>query len=284
MAPPIWKRAAVATLTFALLFLITALCTSRRTRMWIAAVAGVSGPAPHQRDRLWNEVRDCIAQTRSGQKLQLPCQLVVSPKELDDGYVVVRAEDLRDEPQPYHFLTVPTRRISGIESADKTRLNYWKAAWQQLQFTLNRRHEFEPDQMGLAINSEKGRSQDQLHIHMACIDRTVAESLREHASEIRTDKWSERKFELKNGHRYRVIREDRLETNPFELLKTIPPLPHDQRFDAKQTIVVTASGDGGFYILDNSDESANSDPTETGHGEDLLDPSCKTQSHIGAPL
>jgi CDP-diacylglycerol pyrophosphatase len=51
------------------------------------------------------------------------------------------------------------------------------------------RRQLPRDQIGMAINSAASRSQDQLHIHVACIAPKVAEFLRRHQAEIH-EAWS----------------------------------------------------------------------------------------------
>ena len=62
---------------------------------------------------------------------------------------------------------------------------YWEAAWDARRFVEEgARRQLPRDKIGMAINSAASRSQDQLHIHVACIAPKVAEFLRRHQAEI----------------------------------------------------------------------------------------------------
>ena len=89
----------------------------------------------------------------------LPCVSV----DLKRGFAVMN-------PGPKHLLLVPTARVQGVESRqllDVNAPNYFEYAWEsrsyldkELRVNLTR------DEVGLAINSAQGRTQDQLHIHV----------------------------------------------------------------------------------------------------------------------
>ena len=87
-----------------------------------------------------------------------------------------------------HVIVVSTTRISGIESPALLRENapnYWEAAWDSRRFVEEgARRRLPRDKIGMAINSAASRSQDQLHIHVACIAPAVADFLRRHQAEI----------------------------------------------------------------------------------------------------
>jgi hypothetical protein len=89
---------------------------------------------------------------------------------------------LRAPSSATHVIVVPTTRISGIESPallTENAPNYWEAAWDARRFVEEgARRQLPRDKIGMAINSAASRSQDQLHIHVACIAPKVAESLR----------------------------------------------------------------------------------------------------------
>src|ERR1700738_2294496 len=78
--------------------------------------------------------------------------------------------------------TVSTARISGIKSRAllrKNAPNYGEAAWAARRFVEEgARRQLPRDKIGMAINSAASRSQDQLHIHVACIAPKVAAYLR----------------------------------------------------------------------------------------------------------
>ena len=103
-----------------------------------------------------------------------PCEQV----DLAGGYAVLK--DIVGDTQ---FLLMPTARITGIESPEilaPDAPNYWEAAWQARHFVDERAHRDLPrDAISLAINSDRGRTQNQLHIHMDCVRLDVQAALRD---------------------------------------------------------------------------------------------------------
>lgn len=176
-----------------------------------------------------------------------------------------------------HVLTVATNRISGIESPELAlpdAPNYWQPAWRArrlLAYGLSRR--LDRTEVGLAINSAHGRSQDQLHIHTACIRRDVAEILARERDRIGPT-WAPLATPI-GGVGYgalRILGDDLAETDVFRLL------PAEVRADpaamARRTLVVVGArfeGDRpGFVVL-----TSRSGPNGNATGELLLDFSCR---------
>jgi CDP-diacylglycerol pyrophosphatase len=130
------------------------------------------------------------------------------------------------------------------------------------------------EDIGLAINSAFGRSQDQLHIHVDCVLPEVKAALEAHADEIGAT-WAPLGFVLA-GKLYRALRLDGDslgERDPFKLLAQGSP---EARADmARQTLAVVGarSSDNrpGFVVLAaTGDTPGNPD----GASEALLDHSC----------
>jgi CDP-diacylglycerol pyrophosphatase len=150
-----------------------------------------------------------------------PCERVYLPDARHDGYAV-----LADRKGGAHFLLIPTRTISGIESPDvlKTQaLNYFAAAWQARdRISVVVGHEVARGYVGMAINPEHGRGQDQLHIHVECLGQSVYDALHAKA-DLPTDRWSP--LELAQGRYYglRLMGEDLGRTNPCALLANLMP-------------------------------------------------------------
>ena len=92
-----------------------------------------------------------------------PCRLV----DVTGHYAVLK--DLLGATQ---YLVIPTDTITGIESPAllaPDAPNYWEDAWQARRFMEEGAGRPVPrDVVGLAINSQRGRSQNQLHIHIDC--------------------------------------------------------------------------------------------------------------------
>ncbi|MGG3813768.1 CDP-diacylglycerol diphosphatase, partial [Methylorubrum rhodesianum] len=79
------------------------------------------------------------------------------------------------------------------------------------------------DDVGLAVNSAGGRSQDQLHIHLDCVVPSVKKALQQYASTIGST-WEAMPIAVQ-GRRYFALRlnTDRVaDFNPFAALSHLP--------------------------------------------------------------
>lgn len=237
-----------------------------------ALAAQPAKPRHHDPNALWRIVHDrCVPAARSHQPLPAPCVQVSMPDGARDGFVVIR-----DQRGVAQHLLMPTARISGIESpvllragtpdylADAWRARHWVE--QALGRTLPR------DQIGLAINSIRARSQNQLHIHVDCMNADVRRALDRMLPAI-GDRWALLPQPLA-GHPYRAMRVygRQLHTDPVKLLAR--SLHHGQRM-GRQTLVVVgqrfADGRDGFLLLAGRSDRATGD---WGGGEELLDHQC----------
>jgi CDP-diacylglycerol pyrophosphatase len=170
----------------------------------LAAVASL----PHSvsaanRSALWSVVHDICLPAYQDIGVAFPCAEVSIANGLDRGFAVLRIPS-----SATHIIVVPTTRISGIESPGllkKNAPNYWDAAWNARRFVEDgARRRLPRDKIGMAINSAASRSQDQLHIHVACIAPTVANFLRRHQAEIH-ETWSFLSPALL-GHRFAAMK------------------------------------------------------------------------------
>jgi CDP-diacylglycerol pyrophosphatase len=165
-------------------------------------------------DALWKIVHGrCVPdqQTNNDPK---PCAAV----DLAGGYAL-----LKDIVGASQFLLIPTEKITGIESPQllaPDAPNYVAAAWAARSAVDAALHHTLPrDDIGLAINSESARSQNQLHIHIDCLSVPVIEALHSHLGEI-GETWSALPVPLA-GHTYMARRLDDAalaKANPFRLL------------------------------------------------------------------
>jgi CDP-diacylglycerol pyrophosphatase len=172
-----------------------------------------------------------------------PCVKIARPS----GYVI-----LKDRKGSHHFLLLPLARLSGIESdvlVDGMTPNFFDLAWENRHLLTSESGVPVADSnILLAINSKYGRSQNQLHIHIACIDEDVRRRL-EAADPAIKNLWSPLAGELK-GHPYwarRVSHEQFDAVGPFRLLAFGLPLAAGvmDRF----SLAVTVAPDGDFILL-----------------------------------
>ena len=177
-----------------------------------------------------------------------PCAEV----NLQGGYVVVK-----DRLGHSQYLLIPTDRISGIEDPAILKPdahNFFYDAWQnRVRVGAALGKPLSDAQVSLAINPVNARSQNQLHIHIDCIERDVREDLNRHASDI-SSAWSRWEW---HGNDYEVRRVSVAQfekTNPFKLVAAgIPGAAADM---GHETIFMTgADGQGapGASATDTND-------------------------------
>jgi len=135
---------------------------------------------------------------------------------LPDGYAV-----LADAKGGAHFLLIPTGRVAGIETPDILQPqapNYFAAAWQARdRIAAFLGHAVRRGDVGLAVNSQQHRSQDQLHIHIECLGAQVYRALQDAAGRL-SDRWSTVNLGRWQYQGMRVLGEDLQQSNPFALL------------------------------------------------------------------
>jgi len=220
-------------------------------------------------DALWHIVHDQCAPDMAAKGSPAPCDAV----DLAGGFAILK--DLHGATQ---LLLIPTDRITGIEAPQilaPGAKNYWRDAWSARPIFQRRAgRPVPPEDIALAINSKYGRSQNQLHIHIDCVRPEVRQALNANQRLIGPS-WSVLNVDLA-GHRYSARRlegADLGSSDPFRLLAEDPQARADM---GRETLVVIAANfqgaKPGFVLL-----SDRADPLrgDIGHGEDLLDPTCK---------
>jgi len=223
-----------------------------------AANAAVGADDPNA---LWRIVHEQCVPHVERFMTPLPCVSVAQSA----GYAI-----LKDRSGTSHFLLVPTARISGIEDpalAVPGAPNYWQAAWESTRLVEAMVGRALPrDTLSLAVNSAHQRTQDQLHIHIDCVNHAVGAALRERGHEI-GDAWAP--FAVQPaGHAYRAMRVRTLVqpgATPFELLARIAEARADMAAESLAVVGANfADGETGFYLLE----------ARGGGGEELQDHGC----------
>ncbi|MGH9680232.1 MAG: CDP-diacylglycerol diphosphatase [Candidatus Acidiferrales bacterium] len=239
------------------------------------AALGVAGAGQDSlpRNALWEVVHNVCVPGESALHNPRPCLKVDLSGGLEKGFAI-----LKDPRGLAQFLVIPTAQISGIESPvilGSGAANYFADAWDARTFVnaaLNRN--LSRDGIGLAINSVLSRSQDQLHIHVACVQPSVFDALRKNQERIGSH-WAPLNVSLL-GRYYAAIwvsGEDLSRNNPFRLLaEKLPGAAGDM---GSRTLVVIGwtrpDGTKGFVILTDRVNVAGKD---LANGEELLDRSC----------
>ena len=256
---------------------MTAAIRARRTlARWaalaaLALLAACAAPA-HRTDRnvLWRIVHGQCVPHQAAFGFPAPC-LAVHPRA---GYAL-----LKDRNGATQVLLIPTARVTGIE--DKAvrapgAPDYLALAWADRGVVealagraLPRRD------VALAVNSIAGRTQDQLHIHIDCLRRSVRDALAARSGGLDMG-WREFPVPLA-GARYlaRVVEGTTLAgVNPFALLAD--QVPGAAEAMGQWTLVVAAArlapdGRPGFVLL-----AGHTDPKtgDRGAGEEMQDHAC----------
>ncbi|GEP08757.1 CDP-diacylglycerol diphosphatase [Methylobacterium gnaphalii] len=232
------------------------------------AYAGVT------RDTLWVVTRTCVAAQATFGK-PFPCLHVDLGGHDQPGFAVLKAPLLKTE-----VVVMPTARIVGLEDRSLRQTSgaaYWRAATQARHFVTDAlQGRLDISDVAFAVNSQGGRSQDQLHIHLDCVQPAVRATLRANATAF-TSEWHPLPFPLERERYYgKLVPADALDgLNPFAELARLPGL-HDLRATSF-AMVSTSPGDPaqGAYLL--AYRAADS------HAEWLLDHDCalagKTAAH-----
>jgi CDP-diacylglycerol pyrophosphatase len=244
--------------------------------LFVATVASLpNSVSAADRTELWAVVHEVCLPAYESIGVAFPCAEVYIANGLDRGFVVLQTPS-----SATHVIVVPTTRISGIESPallSENAPNYWEAAWEARRFVEEGAGRRLPrDKIVMVINSAGSRSQDQLHIHVACVAPAVANFLSRNQAQIH-GAWSSLRSSLL-GHRIAAMK---IETNslahvdPFKLLAR--GLPSDKFSMGSQTLAVIGAtfGDGrtGFYLLTNDFRAS---PRDILSAEALLENKCAT--------
>jgi CDP-diacylglycerol pyrophosphatase len=218
------------------------------------ALAALVATAAHAQDRdgLLRQMRACLAEATPAP----PCTVVDRAR----GFVVIK-DDSPDKPDAW--LIVPTTPVTGIEDPRAWRPpvdEFWSWGFQIGRALLKR----PPEDIGLAINSRAGRTQDLLHLHISCVAPAVRDALA--AARIRPG-WAAEPFVRYRGDAYDARTVPGLEPSPFVVLRELPGARADM---AAQSLAAIGRADGGFYLL--TDSTAPGVVAET---EALLDQDCR---------
>lgn len=238
----------------------------------LALIAALLIPSPlaaapdPSRDVLWAALKTCVLAKRLANRT-FPCLSVDLGDGARPGTAVLRAPG-----EPTHSVVMPTDTVAGLEAPvlrGPRGAAYWRAALAARPFVSDVfKGKLPPAAVGLAVNSARGRSQDQLHIHLDCMRPSVLAALKAHDRQIRRT-WSRFPVPLAGDHYYalRVPEAQAAQFNPFAALHGLPgarPDLHRTSFAA----VATQPGDPepGYILLAYRAPSASA--------EDVLDHSC----------
>lgn len=222
------------------------------------------------RGALWRVEQTCMLNQRATGS-PFPCLEVNEA----GGYAVLRAPFRQT-----HIVTMPTARVTGVEDpvlAGSDHHNYFEDAWNARHYVeAELKEKVDRTALGLAVNSTVTRSQDQLHIHVDCVDPRVRDAVAARLANLPTTGWAPDAFRF-HDQSYaarRVEQADLRGVDPFLLVREIPAV---RQHPARTVIAVLGArmpdGKDGFVIL-----AGQSDPhrsTSQSTSEDLLDHKCR---------
>jgi CDP-diacylglycerol pyrophosphatase len=240
--------------------------------LFAALVLGALATQPAHADRLalWTIIHgQCVAHAEAGQG-PAPCERIDLAHGDDQGVAL-----LKDRVGIAQFLAIPTRRVTGIEDPlvlDPAAPDYFAFAWAARDAVAARLgRALRREDVSIAINSSFARSQDQLHLHLDCLDKDVAATLAADLGAL-DEVWRPMTEPLK-GRVYwarRVLSDDLSGVRPLALLaEGAPDAKAHMADESLIAIGVTFAGVPGFALLADRAEL-----TQGGHAEDLQDHDC----------
>ena len=212
-----------------------------------------------EREDLWHVVHYVCGGMNKLFGAALPCLKL----DREAGYAILRAPG-----DSTRIILTPTRHITGIESPALLRPDappYWAYAWEHRNLVT----EAAPRPLGwgdlaMAVNARAARSQDQLHIHVGCVDPRIKAALaaqppKTHWTTLEQGPWA-------GKYRMRRIELADLQGNLFKRVADEAPGARGN-MQAQGVAVIPIGSERGkaFALLDNP---------QHGHPEQLLDLSC----------
>lgn len=243
--------------------------------LWLA---GASGAACADSNALWHLIDTLCVPHAAAAEPPPPCARTVLQPDREHGWMV-----LKDRNGRLQYLAMPTAPIAGIESPLLTRAdttNYFARAWASRDLLDKRNGAPLPRQaVSLTVNSRPRRSQNQLHIHISCVQPELRARLLAAQSEIGRQ-WSE----LRGGwvgHRWWIRRidvgpDDTLDgVDPFRDVRAgVPDAASDMGLETIGVVALRfADGRDGFVLMASRFDAEDG---SSGSAEgDLQDHSCR---------
>jgi CDP-diacylglycerol pyrophosphatase len=218
-------------------------------------------------DVLWKIVHDKCVPNQQQHRSPAPCMEVDLTGGVARGHVVLK--DIAGDTQ---FLVIPTAKVTGIDdpallAADPP--NYWAPAWIARFYVFARaRRELPRNAIGLAINSVTARSQNQLHIHVDCVQPDLRRYLARRGGRLR-QRWTDL-GERYHGHRYLARRLDRHDLAGVDLFALLARIPGAREHMGDWSLAAVGMPRGFVLLAGHVDQAAQ----DRGSGEELLDHDC----------
>jgi CDP-diacylglycerol pyrophosphatase len=239
----------------------------------VLALTAALGVRAAMADRLvlWRIVHgQCVPAALQREPMPKPCLDVQLQEGEGGGFAVIK--DINGRAQ---LLLIPTTPVTGIEDSrllDAGAPDYFAAAW-RARALMNPLLPATParEDIGVTINSQFARSQDQLHLHVDCLRADVVKALADYAPHF-DGQWRPMTDALQ-GRKYfarRVDSADLEDVEPFRLLaRDMPVKPDEMAHWSLAAVPVDFADKPGFVLLADRAEL-----TAGGHAEDLQDHDC----------
>ncbi len=239
----------------------------------VLAIAALALPSEAVRAdpmALWRIVHDACAPHFMAGEGPKPCESVDLNGGEAEGVAI-----LKDLVGISQMLAIPTRRITGIEDPQMLESDappVFADAWGARDLVEARLGRALPrEAIGLAINSQWARSQDQFHVHVDCVAVPVVKALAEYASAL-DDRWRAMTVPLQ-GRVYFVRRVDSIDLRDVAPLKLLADGVEGARAQmgaySLAAIGATLDGKPDFILLADQFSLEGG-----GHAEDLQDHDC----------
>ncbi|CAM2871392.1 CDP-diacylglycerol diphosphatase [Pseudomonas fluorescens] len=194
-------------------------------------------------DALWQIVsRQCVPNLQQ-QHTPSPCLAV----DLDRGYTL-----LKDRNGPLQDLLIPVDKITGIEDAALGRdllPHYFTQAWRHRSVLSDGLKKPIPDAfISVAINSRYGRTQNQLHLHIACLRADIFAVLTQLSSTL-NEQWRVLPARL-IGHTYSARTLTAADADALDPLVVLRAYVDAQGASMSQySLLMAPRADGSFVLL-----------------------------------
>jgi CDP-diacylglycerol pyrophosphatase len=243
-----------------------------------AMFAWAEDAAASHGNALWHIVHELCTPDMKASGNPAPCVSV----DFAAGSAVLK--DIQGKTQ---YLVIPTARVTGIESPELLAPgspNYWAAAWTARKLVQDRiGHPVPREDIGLAVNSMNGRTQNQLHIHVDCLHVGVRDALETNSHRIGA-RWTTLVLG-RYHHKYRarwLAGAELGDRDPFKILADTDPAARADMGGETLAVVGASRPDGapGFILLSDPGDGT---PNDQGAAEELLDHGCKIANSAAAP-
>ncbi len=201
-------------------------------------------------DALWGVVDKLCLNNHALTKNTAPCHSIYVPEGNARGFSVIQ-----NPRYPYHFILVPTIKVSGIEDPQlfaESSVDYFGYAW-LMRYLVSWQYgaQVPDDMLGMAVNSASGRSQDQLHIHLTCLREDVRRQMLAERPYIQ-ERWTPMQDKLLKNTYYarKVVQPTAMGIYPVKSVSDYFHLSPEQMAEWGVALIPTHwSGQKGFILL-----------------------------------